>query len=109
MNDDRTKMATEMECLYRLIKSFQVASRKDLVRLTGHSDKRVGYHLEFFIWYGIATQVDLGEPILGCTQCMVTPRNIKFVESRFPTPFDFFYDAYVETFAWDGDVEFTDS
>jgi hypothetical protein len=103
MIDYRSKLATEMECLYRLIKSFQVASRKDLVRLSGHSDKRVRYHLEFFIWYGIATQVDDGERILGCTECMISPRNLKFVEGRFPTPYDFFYDAYIETFAWDGE------
>lgn len=102
MNDDRTKIATEMECLYRMIKSFPVASLRDLLRLTGCSEKKVRYHLDFFLSYGIAENFDCDGRNINDWLYWVTASNMEFVESRFPTPFDFFYDANI-TFAWDGE------
>jgi hypothetical protein len=104
MTDERTKLATEMECLYRLIKSHSSVSTQDLIRLSGLSEKRVRYHLSFFQWYGIASNTDTNDQITPKDELViVTSENIEFVEGRFPTAFDFFYDAYVEVFAWDGE------
>jgi hypothetical protein len=104
MTDERSKLATEMECLYRLIKSHSSASTQDLMRLSGLSEKRVRYHLSFFQWYGIACIPDTDDQITPKKELfMVSSENIEFVEGRFPTVFDFFYDAYVEVFAWDGE------
>ena len=104
MTDDRTKLATEMECLYRLIKSHSSISTQDLMRLSGFPEKRVRYHLSFFCWYGIANNTGTDARIAPKEEFfIVTSDNIGIVEGRFPTAFDFFYDACIEVSAWGRD------
>jgi|688.fasta_scaffold1495950_1 hypothetical protein len=104
MSSDREKLATEMECLYRLIKSHSSVSIQDIMRLSGLSQKRVRYHLSFFRWYGVANNSEMEEQNTSKEDFfMVTNANIEFVEGSFPTVSDFFFNACVEIFSWNGD------
>jgi hypothetical protein len=52
------KLANDMECLYRLIKSHAAVSISDLARLSRMSEGKVRYYVGFFLWYGVATDAD---------------------------------------------------
>jgi hypothetical protein len=120
------KLANDMECLYRLIKSHSAVSISDLVRLSRMSEAKVRYYVRFFLWYGVVTDAndadilpqstavsssgDLSEVLeesdtinLEATTVLVTQRNINFVEGSKSqgvgeeiTALEFFIDAYVE-------------
>lgn len=55
-NLGRLVTANDMECLYRLIKSHPSVSISDLVRLSRFSKRKVNYYINFFLWYGVATE-----------------------------------------------------
>jgi hypothetical protein len=55
------KIANDMECLYRLIKSHASVSISDLARLSRMSEGKVRYYVGFFLWYGVATDADEAE------------------------------------------------
>jgi hypothetical protein len=120
------KLANDMECLYRLIKSHAGVSINDLVRLSRMSEAKVRYYVRFFLWYGVATDANDAEILPGSTASslagglsedleesetinleaevvLLTDRNINFVEGfksrrdgKLLSALEFFVDAYVE-------------
>jgi hypothetical protein len=126
------KLANDMECLYRLIKSHAGVSINDLVRLSRMSEAKVRYYVRFFLWYGVATDADDAETLPESTSSsrsgglsedlveseninleaevvLLTERNINFVEGfkcrrdgEKLSALEFFVDAYMELPASDG-------